>query len=91
MATKYEKNELVVWDWLIIGVYFAICLGLGIYVSIVIRSTNFLVKYFVRIWLSKMERLAKIINGFYGLIIRIFSTRVEISTWCTELKFLSAQ
>ena len=47
MATKYEKNELVVWDWLIIGVYFAICLGLGIYVSIFIILTSVL-KYFVR-------------------------------------------
>ena len=41
MAWKDEKKDLVIWDWLIIGVYFAICLGLGIYVS----KYNFIIVY----------------------------------------------
>jgi len=31
MVTTYEKNSLAVWDWVIIVIYFGICMGLGIY------------------------------------------------------------
>jgi len=36
MAVQLTEKTLTVADWSIIGIYFAICLGLGVYVSIIV-------------------------------------------------------
>ena len=35
MAVDVAQKSLTAADWSIIGIYFAICLGLGVYVSII--------------------------------------------------------